>query len=360
MRALASLLLLAVSMPGAEKKVVFPPGVKLAGPYSPGILAGDYLYVSGQGAKAADGKFLEGVRNQVRQCLDNVKTIVEAGGLTMDQLVYAQVYVPDAGAYREIEQAWQEYFPKGGPARAMLGVAKLPENTPVEINAVGFRGSIRAIRQAPGYGVPDAIQAGDRFYLSGVGGKDSNAVLNRMSGILKKNGMTLRNLVFLNRYMTGSNDVALDTAGAALASLQVQSLPGSSRVEITGVAVRNATTRHAVWPAGTPRSGVAPPCVSAGDTLFCSLNGGAGDAVEDQVRAAFDKMRTGIEAGALTFANVVAANVYLDNVDDFAKMNAVYKTFFGPAPPTRTTVQPAASGARPKPAFVQISFVLVK
>ena len=105
-------------MPGAAKKVVFPPGATTAGPYSPGVLAGGFLYVSGQGAKGPDGKFPESVRDQVRQCLDNVKTIVEAAGLTMQHLVYTQVYVPEPWHYAEIDRAWAEYFGPNSPARA--------------------------------------------------------------------------------------------------------------------------------------------------------------------------------------------------------------------------------------------------
>ena len=43
------------AMPGATKKVIFPEGSKTAGPYSPGILAGGFLFISGQGAKGPDG-----------------------------------------------------------------------------------------------------------------------------------------------------------------------------------------------------------------------------------------------------------------------------------------------------------------
>ena len=47
----------------------------------------------------------------------------------------------------------------------------------------------------------------------------------------------------------------------------------------------------------------------------------------------------GLEEAGLTFANVVATNVYLDDMNDFAKMNKTYAEYFSGAPPTRTTVQ---------------------
>jgi len=78
---------------GAEKRAIAPPGVKPVGPYSPGILVGDYLYVSGQGGRDAAGTLSPTVEGQTRQTLQNVKAIVEAAGLTMEHVVYSQVYI---------------------------------------------------------------------------------------------------------------------------------------------------------------------------------------------------------------------------------------------------------------------------
>ena len=118
--ALASAVWCMNPMAGATKKIIFPAGAKPAGPYSPGVLAGGFLFVSGQGAKGADGKFPEDPAAQVRQCLDNVKTIVEAAGLTMQQVAYTQVYVPEPWNYKPVEAVWKEYFGEHGPARAVL------------------------------------------------------------------------------------------------------------------------------------------------------------------------------------------------------------------------------------------------
>ena len=123
----------------ATLKAVFPPGANPIGPYSPGIVAGDYLYVSGQGAKRADGTFPSDAAAQTRECLDKIKTIVAEAGFQMAGIVYSQVYVRDAAAFPEVERAWAEYFPNNGPARSMIGVANLPDNTPVEVNAVVVR-----------------------------------------------------------------------------------------------------------------------------------------------------------------------------------------------------------------------------
>src|SRR5271156_5546726 len=174
---LSSTLLLAfLGAHAATLKPVFPPGVKPIGPYSPGIVAGDYLYVSGQGARRADGTFPSDAAAQTRECLDKIKTIVAEAGFQMAGIVYSQVYVRDAAAFAEVEEAWGHYFPENGPARSIIGVANLPDSTPVEVNAVVIRDpATKKSVVAPGthigtgnrpWPVPDAVLTPDRAYIS--------------------------------------------------------------------------------------------------------------------------------------------------------------------------------------------------
>ena len=89
--------------------------------YSPGVDAGDYVYISGQGPRRPDGSSPPTFDAQVRQALDNVKAIVESAGLTMEHVVYTQVYLEDIGQYGEMNRVFAEYFGKTPPARAVLG-----------------------------------------------------------------------------------------------------------------------------------------------------------------------------------------------------------------------------------------------
>ena len=84
---------------GANKQVITAPGPKPVGPYSPGILAGDCLYVSGQGGRDAAGTLPGTIEGQARGTLQNVKAIVKAAGLTMEHVVYSQVYLNDMAHY---------------------------------------------------------------------------------------------------------------------------------------------------------------------------------------------------------------------------------------------------------------------
>ena len=128
MRLLVAGLLLVVHAGSAQAQVraVAPPQPPLHANrfYSPGVDAGDYVYISGQGPRRPDGSLPATFDEQVRQALDNVKAIVEAAGLTMDHVVYTQVYLEDISKYGEMNRVFGEYFPKTPPARAVLGVAR--------------------------------------------------------------------------------------------------------------------------------------------------------------------------------------------------------------------------------------------
>jgi reactive intermediate/imine deaminase len=404
---LALVLTLFIAFPavqGTQKRLIAPPGPKPVGPYSPGIVAGDFLYVSGQGARDRDGKLPDTVDGQVRQTLDNVKGIVEAAGLTMEHVVYSQVYLHDIANYDAMDQIWREYFPKAPPARSVLGVYRMPTDTPVEISAVAFRDLAarktivpsaypRTISWSPG------IVAGGRLYLSGVFGADVatgkvpedaaaqvQLALENMKQILGAAGIDFRHVVFVNPYLT---DRASDQMNAiyakhfesgntpARATIRVANLPGGNTIEFTGVAVLDLSKRLAVRPKNMRPSATASPCVFADDTFYCSAKGPFtpgpdkvqgiyASTVESQVRQTMRNLLDGLEEAGLSFSNVVATNVYLDNIDDFPKMNRVYAQYFPDMYPTRTTVSPLAPIDRtPKdedtfPGLEQISLVAVK
>lgn len=263
---------------------------------SPAVEAGDYVYVSGQGSRRPDGSLPATFAEQARQALDNVKSIVEAAGLTMDHVVYAQVYLEDIGKYAEMNQVFAEVFAKAKttPARAVLGVAKLPEPS-IQISAVAVRNltDVRAVRPA-GSKLEEPFSPGvltaDRLFVSSMSGIDpSNGkipadpadqvdlALDHMKAVVEAAGLDLRNMVFVNPYLTTDIPSRVMNQRYALrfefgntparATIEVSSLPGGAHIEYTGVAVRDLTQRRAVRPKNMPPSPTASPCVFAGDTL---------------------------------------------------------------------------------------------
>lgn len=388
----------------AETRVVFPSGAKPIGPYSPGIFAGDFLYVSGQGARTPAGDIPATFEEQARQCFENVKSILTTAGLTMDHVVYAHVYMENAANYDAMNRVWAQYFSgKIPPARATVGVHKMPGDTSIEINAVAVRNSsLKKAVVPPGYPanapLSPGVMVGDRLYLSGFLGRDidtgkipddpaaqAQLALDRLGQTLKAAGMDFRHMVFVNPYVTGK--MPMDVMNRvyakhfesgntpARATIQVASLPSGANIEFTGVAIRDLTKRRAIRPKNMPPSPTASPCVLMEDTLYCSAKSGfipgpAGGIhaqdVENQVRQTMRNLLDGLEEIGFDFSRVVASNVYLDDLGEFSKMNGVYGRYFSNAPPTRTTVAPlppierkrAASGHWPM--LEQISVIAVR
>jgi reactive intermediate/imine deaminase len=403
MKQLALLLVLAFSAAAAERSVVFPPGVKPVGPYSPGILTSEYLYVSGQGVNTPDGRRPATFEEQGRQCLENVKQVVEAARLTMEHVVYIQVYYEDMSRYGALEPILAEYFGKNGPARASLGVHRMPTGTTLEISAVAVRDLARKRPIVPQGYKPEgpfvpAVQAGDLLYVGGVYGRDPatgkvpddpaaqvQLALDQFRGVLSAAGLDFRHVAFVNPYLTAGLPMdAMNRVYAkhfefgdtpARATIQVASLPHGARIEFTGVAATDLAKRRAVRPKNMAPSATASPCVWAGDTFYCSAKAGFipgpnsgiwAAEVENQVRQTMRNLLDGLEEAGLDFSHVVASNVYLDNMDEFARMNGVYARYFGAVPPTRTTVSPKAPVERKPdaqgrwPKLEEISIVAVK
>jgi len=368
----------------------------------PGIDAGDYVYVSGQGPRRPDGATAPNFADQVRQALENVRSVVEAAGLTMDHLVYVQVYLDDINRYEALDQAFAEYFPKLPPARAVLGVARLPEPS-VQINAVAVRDlngkqPVVLPNAKPNKAYSAGMLTHDRLFVSAMPGSDpANGIvpqdpakqvdlaLDRLKMLLEAAGLTLSNMVFVNPYLTSEIPMRImnehyarrfefgNTPGRA--TIQVSSLPEGAHVAYTGVAVRDLAQRRAIRPKNMPPSPTASPCVFAGDTLYCSAksgfipgpNGGVfAAATADQVRQTMRNLLDNLEEAGMNFNQVVSTTIYLDDLSESAAFGNVYRKYFSGLLPAETTVQQLRPTERKPdqeghyPDFEQVSLIAVR
>ena len=369
---------------------------------SPAVDAGDYVYISGQGPQSSDGKVPRTFAEQVRQTLDNIKAIVEAAGLTMNNVVYTQVYLTDIGKYDELNRIFGEYFPKTPPARAVLGVAGVPQ-PPIEINAVAVRdlAERRAI-SPPNSKSNDSASPGvlthDRLFMSGMTGVDPatgkvpddpaaqvDLALDRMQAVVKAAGLEMANMVFVNPYLTSEIPGRVMNQRyarrfefgntPARATIEVTSLPGGAHIEYTGVAVRDLTQRKAVRPKNMPPSPTASPCVFAGDTLYCSAKDGFipgphggiyATTTQHQLRQTMRNQLDNLEEANINFDQIVSTNIYLDDLSDRQAFDQIYAEYFGPVKPAATTVQQIAPTERKAdneghfPGLEQVSLIAVR
>jgi len=113
---------------------------KPVGPYSQGIIAGNYLFVSGQiPIDPETGEVIKGdFKTQVRRVLENIKAIVEASGASMKDVVKVTVYLKDMNKFREFNEIYKEYFKEEPPARSVIEVSNLPKNVDLEIDAIVY------------------------------------------------------------------------------------------------------------------------------------------------------------------------------------------------------------------------------
>ncbi len=108
------------------------------GPYSQGLRAGDFIFVSGQGPlDPATGKVVgETIGEQTAQVLENIKGILEGGGATMADVVKSTVHLSDLDHFGRFNAVYVKYFPDPKPTRTTVGSRLL--DILVEIDVVAY------------------------------------------------------------------------------------------------------------------------------------------------------------------------------------------------------------------------------
>lgn len=111
------------------------------GPYSQGILARPYLFVSGQiGLDPATGQMVgEGFEDQARQALENLGQIVRAGGCRLEDVVAVDVFLTDMGQFGAFNNLYEAFFGGHKPARAVVEVRGLPRGALIEVKCMAIR-----------------------------------------------------------------------------------------------------------------------------------------------------------------------------------------------------------------------------
>ncbi|WKY43594.1 Rid family detoxifying hydrolase [Eubacteriaceae bacterium ES2] len=126
-----------------EKKAITAQNAPAAlGPYSHAVMAGNTLYISGQlGINPNSGELLEGLEKQVEQGLDNLKAILEAADMKIEDLVKTTVFIKNMADFSKINELYQTFFDGVAvyPARACVEVAALPKEALFEIEAIAVK-----------------------------------------------------------------------------------------------------------------------------------------------------------------------------------------------------------------------------
>ncbi len=176
---------IAYSDPAGRKRIGDPPtGL----PFSPGILAGDTLYISGKGDQLPDGSHPANFEAQVRQAMRNVETTLKQAGLDFRHVVMSHVFLDKAANLEAANKVYGEFFKEGDePACATVLVDWIPGGSHVEVTCIATtdlaaRKVVRpaSIKLGPAgttVKASPAVWAGNTLYLSGLAGVKKEGTL---------------------------------------------------------------------------------------------------------------------------------------------------------------------------------------
>ena len=363
---------------GVDLRAVQPAGYKpSSSPFTEGILAGNTLYVSGQGPNTPDGTLPGTFEGKVKQTLQNVRAVLQAAGMDYDSVAWMNVYVTSASDIPAMNKAYWETIGRNPPARTVVVVGALAggQEQQIEINCIAVKRSAgrRAIwpegwRRGKDVD-PPGIEAGDVLYMSAMNGADPKTgvipsdfsdevrqALNNVSAVTQAAGMSMKNVLWVNPYMSGNADGRAmnqvyrtffelgNTPGRG--TFQMAGLPAGDHIVFSCIAGADLSKRQAIRPRNEQPSPTASPGILYGDTLYLSAKdayvpalGIISPDLDVQLRLSFRNLLDGLQKADMTFNDVVFSTVYLRNIQDFGQMNGIYKTFFKGIYPTRTTVQ---------------------
>jgi len=137
---LVGVALLSTAAESDRKYIVLRPPSATRAPFSEAVLKGDTLYVSGHlGLDPATGKPGATPEEEAKLVMESVKRTVEAGGMTMDDLVTVTVYCSDVSHYPAFNGVYRTYFHDNYPARAFIGSGKLLFEARFEVQGIAVK-----------------------------------------------------------------------------------------------------------------------------------------------------------------------------------------------------------------------------
>jgi len=110
------------------------------GPYSQAVRVGELLFTSGQIPLIPGSMELVtgDIQAQTKQCMENIKAILEEAGTSMDNCIKLSIFIKDMGQFGQINEVYGTYFQENPPARACVEVARLPKDVDIEIEAIAL------------------------------------------------------------------------------------------------------------------------------------------------------------------------------------------------------------------------------
>jgi reactive intermediate/imine deaminase len=398
--------------------------------YCQGVLAGDTLYAAGQIASdyktgvAPEARqdpafpyYGSDIQKQARYILQNLRSVFEAAGSSLADVVKSQVFMTDLADFHYFDQVWKEFFPSPPPRTTVQVSGLLVPGCRVEIDLIGVRPGVER-RVITGAATPkpmahycQGVVVGDTLYAAGQIASDyrtgvppqarrdpafpyyasdierqTRYVLENVASVYQAAGCDFSDTVKAQVFLTNLDDFVhfnnvwreFFTSPPPRTTVQIGALlvPGC-RIEIDLTAVQKRVPRKVIATADSPTPQAHySQALLAGETLYVAgqlashpETGVAAEAWQDpafpyygsniqkQTRHILQNLRNVLKSAGLSLDDVVKSQVFLTDLNDFYYMDQVWKEFF-PSPPPRTTLQ--VSGLLVPECLVEIDLTACK
>lgn len=134
-------LALSVGLGEAQKRAINPPGTPPNRPFSPGLMVGDTLYISGMVGRGPDGKTPPNFEDEVKQTLENIGEVFKAANMSFADAVAVQVYLTDITLFEKMNGVYVKFFLEPRPTRTTVGISKLAGDFKIEITVTARQGA---------------------------------------------------------------------------------------------------------------------------------------------------------------------------------------------------------------------------
>ncbi|MEM7355111.1 MAG: RidA family protein [Acidobacteriota bacterium] len=358
----------------AERRLVAPPGTDVGIPFSPGMISGDLLFLSGAiGNEPGTLNVTGDAAAQTRKTLENLQAILAAAKMDFSHVVDANVFLADSRHFAEMGAVYKEFLGKALPARATVEADIAIPGALTEIAMIAARPGVEVRRISPegwpatGGAYSWGMLAGDTLFIAGMVSMDpatgnlvtgdvttqAKQIMQNVGAVLQAADMDYGDLVACSIFLADPRDYnAMNEAygsffkgieAPARATVRARLVNPALTIEIQCRGVRGGE-RKVVAPAGYKPSGrPLSPAIQAGGRLFLSGMVGRGPdgyppGVEAQTRVVLDRLKATLDAAGLGFADVDMSSVFLTDIRHYGIMNQVYREVVGSPPPARATV----------------------
>jgi enamine deaminase RidA (YjgF/YER057c/UK114 family) len=350
-----------------DRKVIRMNGTPAASPSS-AVVAGGLVFVSGISGMGPDGKPAgTDITTQTRAALDRLRDVLAEAGSSLMQTLSVQVYLERAADFDAMNAVYRQAFPAQPPARTTV-VADLPPDLLVTIAAIAAPSSApREALHPVGWAKSPrpysyVVRSGDLVFLSGLlsrrgsddaivagpAGAQTRTILDNAGVLLRTAGLSFADVVASRVFITSDlvfnemNDEYrkyFTTEPPARATAVVDLVTREAQVEITLIA--SAAGKQVLGPAVSPSLPLSS-AVRTGDLLFLSgvlgnTAANTGDVVA-QTREVFARIRRTLEGAGVSFSHVADNTVYLSDIWEQRRVDAVTREIFPSDPPAQTAV----------------------